>query len=111
MHLDGGGWEARAKESDKHDPGLQLQCFNANLKMCSPLGSWLTAQPTQAMRMGIQRLRGNTLLSFSPVPNVIPNCSVYVHFRNTGEEEALWDTEQHTPCFDYYLERDIFLIL
>lgn len=80
-------------------------------RLCCPLGSWLTAQPTQAMQTGIQRLHGNTLLSSSPVPNVIPNCSAHVHFCNTGEEQALCNMEQHTACFNYYLERNIFLIL
>lgn len=41
MHLNGTGWEARAKESNKNDPGLQLQCFNANLKIV--LSSWQLA--------------------------------------------------------------------
>lgn len=41
MHLNGTGWEAQAKESNKQDPGLQLQCFNTNLKIV--LSSWQLA--------------------------------------------------------------------
>lgn len=41
MHLNGTGWKAQGKESNKNDPGLQLQCFKANQKIV--LSSWQLA--------------------------------------------------------------------
>lgn len=91
-------------------PAYSRSVLMQTRRLCSPLDSWLTAQPTQAIWMVIQWLHGITSLSLSLVPIIIPNCFAYVHFCNTGEEQARWEAgEQHAARFNYYMERTIFL--
>lgn len=111
MHLNGTGWEAWAKESNKHDPGLQMQCLNANLKIVQ--SSWQLAHSSACTSDadGDSKVAWKHIAFLQSCAKCNTRLLSYVHFCSTGEEQALCDTEQHAACFNYYLEKNIFLIL